>query len=96
MDKRFIKVDHQVTSYANRYFIEYREAKGITDYDVMESFDPQKNNKQIFKTNSKFSGGDQGNDGGSSSSFFFFTYDERFIVKTCPKNDFKTFMSLIP
>ena len=64
--------------YCGQKFKEIFEMNNISDNDLMESLDVNKNRKMIFKA---------GESAGKSGSFFFFSFDNKFIIKTLKGNE---------
>ena len=85
----YLMIDKKIicNEYAPDVFAHLRELDGYSKEDLLESLDPciDKNITNIFKA---------GEGMGKSGSFFFFSHDDRFLIKTMTKDDFKSFMSL--
>ena len=60
----------------------------FADYEVIEkSLSPEANHEQVFKA---------GEGAGRSGSFFFFSHDNKYIIKTCSKEELKLFLKMLP
>ena len=54
---------------------------------ISQSFCPELNREQVFKTS-------EGS--GKSGSFFFLTHDKRFMIKTVTKSELKIMLNILP
>jgi hypothetical protein len=83
-DTIIIDRDIVCTEYAPDIFAHLRHLDGYDNESLMESLNPEleANIQRIFKS---------GEGMGKSGSFFFFCHDERFLIKTMTKGDFKAF-----
>ena len=54
---------------------------------IAESFCPDKNREQVFKT---------GEGSGKSGSFFFLTHDKRFMIKTIGESEKDIMLNILP
>ena len=72
--------------YAPQIFYMLRKKNNSTQESLQESFNPLKNKDAAFKA---------GESQGKSGSFFFFTHDNKYLIKTMTKEEFKTFMKFI-
>ena len=60
----------------------------FTNFDVLyQSLSPKFNRNQVFRA---------GEGAGRSGSFFFFSHDNKFIIKTIPKEELKEVLRLLP
>mmetsp|Transcript_11398 Transcript_11398/g.22368 ORF Transcript_11398/g.22368 Transcript_11398/m.22368 type:complete len:373 (+) Transcript_11398:909-2027(+) len=70
------------------YFKEIRQTCGITDAQIMNSFDPGLNSEALEEH--------AGNKGGKSGAFLYISYDHRFIIKTMSDSEKETLVKLLP
>ena len=63
----------QVLFYQKEKFLEVMKMHGVTEENILESFDFESNIKEMFQS---------GEGSGRSGSFFFTTQDKKFMIKT--------------
>ena len=79
--------DVKVYDWAHKAFHKLRYEDGITPENIIESLDPDENEKSALQA---------GESAGKSGSFFIFSKDKKFIIKTIFQEEMDTFISDLP
>lgn len=82
-----INEEVRTTEYAPALFKAIRDQDKVTDDQIQESLNTEKNISQVFKAKES---------AGKSGSFFFFSHDKKFLIKTMNERELKVFLDALP